>query len=144
MGGKNKDCLGPVFKLQTKSNGELTGKKTVIEGDTIEFCSKTLDVSVGGNCCKTKVSIETIGSEFEKKFPIQQGKSVDVGDVVTIGKTGGQLGIRKVLCEEWEWAAAIDSKGGVAEQIGLSGKKSIAVDDCGNIYVTGYGEVTNM
>jgi hypothetical protein len=146
------ECPEPVFKIDTPNSKP----KTVFKCDTVELCSDTLDIEVSG-CCKKKVSIEN--RPFTKKLPVQQGQTVQPGDLVTIAKTGGQVGVRKLLCEQWEWVACIDTEfdlpdiGGLEEEEGkdgkdgktnldaitLNGAKAIATDGCGNVYVVSWG-----
>lgn len=157
----NDECPKPLFKIDTPT----TDPKTVFNCDTVELCSNTLDIDVSG-CWKTKVTMEN--SPFTKKLPIQQGQTVQPGDLVAIAKTGDQLGVRKLLCEQWEWVAGIDTevgdielppgkeddeeddKGIQLEKIGnldaiaLNNAKAIATDSCGNVYVAGFGIIADF
>lgn len=77
------------------------------------------------------------GSNINECLPERGVESnIQDGDLVAIGKDDGFATVHKLLCQQWEWAAAIDNEiGGIA--VTPQFRPTIAVDGCGNIYVAG-------
>jgi hypothetical protein len=70
---------------------------------------------------------------IKDKFIVDDGETLDIGDLVTLSNScdvNGMAKIHKVKTERWEWNASVDG-------MNREDFSSIAVDNCGNLYVSG-------
>jgi len=64
--------------------------------------------------------------------PIPYVGPLNINDIVTMGSSSNGSFVSKLVIEDWKWNASIDSSSN-------SNGTALAIDNCGNIYVAGYG-----